>query len=263
MNTPSSQPGNTGSREAAWAKPVAKLKASEVPAGAMNLNVEGRQVAGALQGFGQMWQKTYWVRLSGIAVTPAEVIQTWKENFPRYWPKGNRFYAPLTGIVPGQVAMLNLAGPGNITGPGGTPLISTGVMVIYSDDESFTFMTPEGHIVAGWITFSAFEEDGCTVAQTQVLIRPSDPLYEISFRLGIGHKTEDDFWHHTLKAVAAHFGVEGQVQQRTTLVDPKVRWAGVKNVWNNAAIRSGLYLIASPLRWIRDVFKGRPATTDR
>jgi hypothetical protein len=221
----------------------------------MNVNVNGKQVAGALQGFGQMWQKTYRVRLSGAQVTPAEVVRAWKENFGKFWPKGNRFYGPITGIAPGEVAVLNLAGPGNITGPGDMPLVSTGVMVIYADDESFTFMTPQGHIIAGWITFSAYEEDGCTVAQAQALIRPSDPIYELTFRLGAGHKTEDDFWHHTLKSVAAHFGVEGQVQQRTTLVDPKVQWLQAKNIWHNAAIRSGLYMLAAPIRWVGSLFK--------
>ena len=239
-----------------WARPVSRLKvSSEVPAGAMNVNVNGRQVSGALQGFGQMWQKTYRVRLSGAKVTPAEVIRAWKENFGKFWPKGNRFYGPMTGIAPGEVAVLNLAGPGNITGPGGTPLIATGVMVIYSDDESFTFMTPEGHIVAGWITFSAYEEEGSTVAQAQALIRPSDPLYELTFRLGIGHKTEDDFWQHTVQAVAAHFGVNGQPQQQTTLLDPKVQWSQWKNVWRNSAIRTGLYMLTTPVRWVRHLFR--------
>jgi len=49
------------------------LRVSEVPAGAVNLNVEGRRVVGALQGFGQLWQKTYSVRLAGVEVTPEEV----------------------------------------------------------------------------------------------------------------------------------------------------------------------------------------------
>ena len=33
--------------------------------------------------------------------------------------------------------------------------LSTGVMVLYADEESFTLMTPQGHMFAGWITFSA------------------------------------------------------------------------------------------------------------
>ena len=45
--------------------------------------------------------------------------------------------------------------------PGGLKL-STGVLVLYADDESFTLMTPQGHMFAGWITFSAFVSDGVT-----------------------------------------------------------------------------------------------------
>lgn len=255
MSTPSPEVDHKKSLETAWAKPVDKLSVSGLPAGAINLNVEGRHVAGALQGFGQMWQKTYWVRLSGAPVTPGQVVQVWKQNFPKFWPKGNRFYGPVSGLEPGQVAVLNLAGPGGITALGGQPLISTGVMVIYSDDESFTFMTPEGHMFAGWITFSAIEEEGSTVAQAQVLIRASDPLYEMALRLGFGHKSEDDFWQHTLKGVAAHFGVDGQVQQRTTLVDPKVQWPQARNIWHNAAVRTTFYTLAAPLRWARGLVK--------
>ena len=40
--------------------------------------------------------------------------------------------------------------------------LSTGVMVLYADEESFTFMTPQGHVFAGWITFSAYA--GCVSA---------------------------------------------------------------------------------------------------
>ena len=214
-----------------------------MPDKAVNLNVEGRRAVGPLQGFGRMWQKTYWVRLSGASVTPAETIKVWKEHFSEFWPGANRFYAPITGIAPGEVAVLNLSAPG------GMPL-STGVMVIYADDESFTFMTPEGHMFSGWITFSAFEKDGATVAQTQLLIRANDPLYEIGFRLG-GSKVEDKFWHDTLESLATHFGVAGQVQFTATCVDPKLQWSQAKNIWHNAAIRSTIYTVFAPLRWGR------------
>ncbi len=147
-----------------WAEPVSRLEVAGVPAGAINLNVDGRQIAGPLQGFGQLWQKTYRIRLAGAQVTPQEVIQTWKANFGKFWPKGNKSYGSLTGIAPGDVAVLNLAGPG------GMPL-STGIIVIYADDESFSFMDPEGHMFAAMITFSAFEDEGVTVAQVQPLIR--------------------------------------------------------------------------------------------
>ena len=233
-----------------WAQPVEKLSVPGVPPGAININIEGRRVVGPLQGFGKMWQKTYRMRLSGSVATPTEVIKTWRENFPEFWPPGNNFYAPITGIAPGEVAVLNLSA--------GATKLSTGVMVIYADDESFTFMNPQGHMFAGFITFSAFEEEGSSVAQAQVLIRPNDPLWEIIMRV-YGYRKEDEFWQDTLKSLAAHFGVEGQPQMQATCVDPKLQWSQAKNIWHNAAIRSMLYTVGAPARWIGRPFKrGRP-----
>jgi hypothetical protein len=90
MSDQSPQTNEPSPRESAWATPVSRLKVAGVPTDAINLNVEGRQVVGPLQGFGQLWQKTYKVRLSGTEVSPAEVIRIWKQNFPEFWPKGNR-----------------------------------------------------------------------------------------------------------------------------------------------------------------------------
>jgi hypothetical protein len=53
-----------------WAVGRNILRVSDVPEGAVNLNVDGRRVIGALQGFGQLWQKTYTLRLAGAEVTP-------------------------------------------------------------------------------------------------------------------------------------------------------------------------------------------------
>ena len=60
-----------------WAKPVSTMQVRKAPTGALNLNVDGHQLVGPLQGFGQLWQKTFRVRLSGATVTPSEVIKTW------------------------------------------------------------------------------------------------------------------------------------------------------------------------------------------
>src|SRR6516162_3171695 len=155
-------------RDAAyWAKQTS-FKVTNAPTGALNLNVDGRLALSPLQGFGQMWQKTYRIRLDGTTVQPSEVIKVWKENFPNFWPKGNRFFGPLTGIAPGEVALLNLSMPAGMK-------LSTGVVVLYADDESFTLMTPQGHMFAGWITFSAEREAGQAnsraVVQALVLMR--------------------------------------------------------------------------------------------
>jgi hypothetical protein len=246
-NMTTSSPGeNEEPRDAAyWARTIT-LRVSRVPTGALDLNVEGRLAVGPLQGFGPLWQKTYRIVMKGAQVSVKEVIKTWKENFPRYWPGGNRFYAPLTGIAPGEVALLQLAVPGGMR-------LSTGVMVLYADEESFTLMTPQGHVFAGWITFSAYEEDQGVVAQAQLLIRANDPLYELGLRLG-GHQQEDRFWQHTLKKLAAEFGVEGTVQTQIVCLDPRLQWSQAKNIRQNAAIRTVFYTLGAPVRRLRRRF---------
>lgn len=233
MNTPTP---DLKKPQSGWAKPVDTLKVGDVSSDAINLNVEGRHLAGLTHGFGQMWQKTYRVRLSGATKTPEEVIKDWKENFPTFWPKGNNLFVPLTGIQPGEVGVINLSAPGGMT-------LSTGIMVIYADDISFSFMTPEGHMFAGMITFSAQEEEGGVLVQIQALVRANDPIYEMSFRLGFGHKAEDVFWQGTLENLAKHFGVGSpHVTQSNTLVDPRMQWREWRNIWHNAGIRSTLHL---------------------
>ena len=229
------------SKTGGWAKPVDKLTLGAVPSGAINLNVTGRHVTGPLKGFGQLWQKTYSVQLAGSDIGPEELITVWKTEFPNFWPDGNRFYGTVGQIEPGDVALLNISGPGGAT-------ISTGILVIFADAESFSFMTPQGHIFAGMITFSAHEDDGVTVAQIQALVRASDPIYEMGCRVGVAHKQEDAFWHGTLRALAARFGVNGVVQQRTTLVDPRMQWSAAGDIWHNAAVRTTLY---APLNAVR------------
>lgn len=228
-----------------WAKPVKKLRLGAAPAEAINLNVDGKQITGPLKGFGQLWQKTYSVRLMGSEIAPEELIAVWKAEFPNFWPDGNRFYGAAGQIEPGDVALLNISRPGGAT-------ISTGILVIYADAESFSFMTPQGHIFAGMITFSAHEDDGATVAQIQALVRASDPIYEMGCRVGIAHKAEDSFWHGTLRSLAARFGVNGVVQQRTTLVDPRLRWGEAGALWHNAALRTTLY---APVNLAKGLFK--------
>lgn len=222
-----------------WAKQSSNLKVSAAPGNQVN-NVDGRSAVGPLQGFGKMWQKTYRLQLVGCDASPAEVIAAWKENFPKFWPRGNRFYVPLTGIAPGEVAMLTVR-------PGGMPL-STGVLVLYADEESFTLMTPQGHMFAGWITFSAFQQGDVTVAQAQVLMRANDPIYEIGLQLG-GHRAEDKFWAQTLKSLGAYFDVNSaSVETEVICVDPRLRWSYAKNIVHNAGIRTALL---GPTRWFR------------
>ena len=137
--------------------------------------------------------------------------------------------------------------------------LSTGVMVLYADDESFTLMTPQGHMFAGWITFSATERDDETVAQAQVLMRASDPIFELGLTLG-GHRQEDKFWNHTLSSLAAHVGYpDAEVDTAVVCVDKRRQWSRWTNVWHSSAIRSTVYMMGAPVRAVRGGARRRRA----
>jgi hypothetical protein len=237
----------TESRDAAhWAAPVSKLEVSDVPSGAVSLNVEGRHVVGPLQGFGQLWQKTYRLRLADVEVSPDDVVSHLKQTLPEYMPDDSRFYPSVTGVEPGEVVLINATLPG-------VPFsIATGVLVLYSDDESFTLMCPEGHPESGWNTFSAYDEDGITVAQIQSLARANDPVFEFGFRFMGGSKQQERIWNGVLTRLAKHYGVTAQVETRKSLVDNRIQWSQAKNVWFNSALRSVVNL---PIRMTRRVFR--------
>jgi hypothetical protein len=219
----------------AWARPVDRLTVERRADGALADTVHGKRLAGPLQGFGQMWQKTFRVTLrdGGPDITPQSVIASWKEHFPEFWPKGNTFYAPLDGIRRPVV-------------------LHTGVMVTYADDESFTLMTPQGHMLAAWITFSAGRTaDGTVYAQAQALERASDPMFELGFMLPGMHRMNSRFWEHTVEALARHHGVEATCETTVVCVDRRRQWRYAGNVRHSAVFRSALHTVAAPVRWLR------------
>ena len=237
-----------------WAPKVDRLAVGQ-RAGVRGTNVAGRRLTGPVQGFGKMWQKTYRMDI-GSAIEPAAAIALWRSNFPDFWPKGNRFAGALTGINPGDVALLDLA-------VGGGVKLSTGVFVLYADNESFTLMTPQGHMFAGWITFSAERAGDDTVVQAQVLMRASDPIYEVGMTLG-GHKKEDKFWVATLRALGDRLGVPGApITADTSCVDKKRQWRHAGSVWHNSMVRSVLQTIAAPVNaLVRVVRRGSSGTRE-
>ena len=234
--------GQGAGTQGTWAEPVDRLAAPDLPDEAINLNVEGRQPTGPMKGFGPLWLRTYQIRLAGSKTTPAEVIRVWKEQFADFWPEGSSLYGDQRPIEAGDVGVLNLAGPAGTT-------ISTGILVIYADETSFCFLSVEGHMFGGMITFTAYEEEGATVVQVRALLRSSDPVYEMGQRMGFAVKAEDAFWHGTMANLAAHFGVQKEaVHQEATLLDQSIRWSKATNLWYNAAIRTSLHL---PIRLAR------------
>lgn len=243
--TEKTPPPTPGSRDATnWAKPVDRLSAGGV-AGAPDDSVTGKRVTGPLQGFGQLWQKTFRVPLEGSSMSPQEVIAAWKEQFATFWPRTGRFYAPLAGIVPGEVALLDISPV-----PGSPVKLSTGVMVIFADDESFTFITPEGHALSGWITFSAYREGDVTVAQVQALERTSDPFDELGLMLG-GNRMNNGFWRETLGNVGRAMGAtDPAVVVEVVCIDRRRQWRRVANVRNSATLRMARRTLTAPARWI-------------
>ena len=230
-------------RDAAnWARPVDRLSAADV-VGARDDAVTGKRVSGPLQGFGQLWQKSFTVRLEGVDLTPQAVVAIWKEQFPTFWPKGQRFYAPLSGIAPGEVALLEIEPL-----PGAPVRLSTGVLVLYADEESFTFMTPEGHTLSAWITFSAVRDGDVTVAHAEALERPSDPFDELAYMLG-GNRQNNKFWEATLRNLATHVGVVAPVVDvQSVCIDKNRQWRHWRNVRNSATVRSARRTLTAPVR---------------
>ena len=208
---------------------------------------------GAMFGFGRVWRKVHSVAFGPDAVTPTEVIRAWRENFGSFWPEGNRFLGPGNPLQSGEVGALSLEMPG------GTRL-ATGVLVLYADDEAFTLVTPHGHMFAGWITFSAFLRDGATVAQAEIVMRATDPVFEIGLEL-FGHRRENRFWEQTLRKLSTHFGAQSEPETSVICLDRRRQWRYARNIWHNSAVRSVLHLGLAPIqRMSRRAMRGQPTS---
>jgi pyruvate/2-oxoglutarate dehydrogenase complex dihydrolipoamide dehydrogenase (E3) component/anti-anti-sigma regulatory factor len=229
-----------------WARPVTRLVVPQMPPEALNLNMRGLSVVGPVQGFGQLWQKRYRLVIDQAGLTPEAVIRILKQNFPAFQPSYNHFYPSPAGIQPGEVVAIDSATPG---GP-----VSTGVMILYSDDTSFTFITPLGHPESGWVSFSASRSGTKISVQILGLARADDPVYEAAFRT-IGSKMQVRIWTHVLNSLATYLGVPADTTVEPTLIDPALHWSQTGNLWYNAQIRTLLYM---PLRWLRKPPKKNP-----
>ena len=118
-------------------------------------------------------------------------------------------------------------------------------MILYADERSFTFNTPQGHPECGFVSFSAYEGSEGTIAQIVGLARASDPVYELAFRL-IGSKIQTRIWTHVLTSLALHFGAPADITLDQECLDKSLRWSQAGNVYHNAQIRT---LINEPKRW--------------
>jgi len=238
QNTGQPPPSKTGD---AWPGLFTRLSVHGMPSEAINLNVNGRRIAGPLQGFGQLWQKTYTAVLKDIKLNPHELIEILKTNFTRFQPLSNRFYPGPAGIKPGEIILINADTPGG--------LIVTGVMVLHASETSFTFITPEGHPESGWVTFSAEENDGSVTIQIQGLARASDPVYEVAFRLA-GSKLQQEIWKHVLQSLLKYVGSSSEVEVAPVCLDKRLQWSKIFNIFSNAQILTILNMPAIIFRKI-------------
>jgi anti-anti-sigma factor len=229
-----------------WAKPVDKLRVTKVPGAISGLNVENRHPVGPIKGFGQMWEKTYELRFPNTKKTPFEIATTAKENFVRFQPPQNNFYASPAGMVAGETVLIRSA-------VAGIP-IYTGVLVSYADDVSFTFMTPQGHPESGWVTFRVFREANETVCQIQGLARANDPIYEIAFHLN-GSKFQEMTWKHVLGSLAKHLDVSAPVAMKKRCIARNLQWSQMGTIRHNAQIWTLSYLLIWPIRRVARIFK--------
>jgi hypothetical protein len=112
-------------------------------------------------------------------------------------------------------------------------------------------MTPEGHALSAWITFSAFKDGDTTVAQAQALERTSDPFIELTYILG-GSRMNDRFWEQTLENLARSVGVaEPVVSSQKVCVDKRRQWHYVRNLRHSPAVSMAVGTITAPARWLR------------
>lgn len=189
------------------------------------------RVQSPAEGFGGLSLRTYRVHLTGSQLTPQQLFSEWRLRFADFWPRGNYFLLCGDEIKTDRLAVILLSLPLGLR-------VVTGARVIHLDDTSFTLSTLQGHMFAGWITFSVYIEEGAPVLQVQARIRPGDPLYQIAFMLGIGPAAEDRFWRSTLANFAGHLGHQSLVEQVNSTIDRRVQWRYFGNIWYNAGVRS-------------------------
>ena len=145
--------------------------------------------------------------------------------------------------MPGEVALLDVAPM-----PGSPIKLSTGMMVLYADDKSFTFMTPEGHALSAWITFSSPLDGDVTVVQVQALERTSDPLDELMHMLG-ANRMLTAFWRETLINVALAMGAtDPTVIIEVVCIDKRRQWRHAGNIRNSATLRTARRTLTAPVR---------------
>ncbi len=214
--------------DAGWAPYIERIKVTERPEGALIRNMDNRRLQPQIKGFGKMWQKTFWLTIDKPEFTPKDIILKLMQNFVVFQIPENFFYPTSKGLSPGALVFIDSKTPGGI--------VSTGIYVLYVEDTSFTYITPQGHPEAGWITFSAKEEDGKIRLQIQGLVRASDPFYEIAYAIA-GQAFQEKIWLNVLTQMAKHLEIEDNGQMVKYKPAGNWQWGKAGNIWYNAQLR--------------------------
>lgn len=212
-----------------WAPFIEKIKVTEKPEGALVKNMDNRRLQAQINGFGKMWQKTFRLMIDKPEFTPEDIINKLKQNFVAFQVPENFFFPTSKGLSPGALVFIDSATPGGV--------VSTGIYVLYMDDTSFTYVTPQGHPEAGWITFSAKEEEGKIRLQIQGLVRASDPFFEIAYAIA-GQAFQEKIWLNVLTQMAKHLEIEDNGQMVKYKPANYCQWGKCGNIWYNAQLRS-------------------------
>jgi anti-anti-sigma factor len=220
-----------------WAPYIERIGVTERPEGAMIKNMDNRRLQPQISGFGRMWQKTFWLMIDKPELTPKDVITKLMQNFVVFQIPENFFYPTSKGLSPGALVFIDSKTPGGI--------VSTGIYVLYVDDTSFTYITPQGHPEAGWITFRAKEQEGKIRLQIQGLVRASDPFYEIAYAIA-GQAFQEKIWLNVLTQMAKHLSIEDNGKMVKYKPADYWQWGRVGNIWYNAQLRTLPYNIT---RW--------------
>jgi len=203
-----------------WAPAVKRITVKDPPAPAVNLNMQP---------------------LKNVDKSPEEMMTILKTHFPEFQPPENKSYPSVQGIQPGEYVLIDLRTPGG--------LVSTGVIVLYSDDTAFTLVTPQGHPEAGWVSFNIFEDAGQMVARIRSFACTGDPFYECAFRIN-GSKFQENIWKHVLTSFGEYLGAEGTVEVTRECPVNNIQWPAIINLWYNAQFRTLLYIGLTPFRWL-------------
>ncbi len=227
------QGAEPGCRDGEWAPHLGPARfQGEPPAGFLPRLVEGLPVQTPFTGFGEVWHKTYEIRLPGAGASVRRLAEELRTHLGELWPDGAELWLPGGEVAPGAVGLIR------IRLPGGAPLV-TGIRILHVGPDTFSFVTLKGHMQAGWITFRVYTDHGTPVARVESLARTGDPVHEVGFRL-FGHAEQERFWHQTLERFAARVGVPGRVTATKTRVEARRRWAALANLPANAALRTPL-----------------------